>query len=138
MISKIKIIIISIVVLIIASLSIYIYIYINNLNKKITELNLVVVSKDDEIQQLNNTVNTLKSNIDYLEKDIDSLHSTLEITSNYTDKVNKTYSDEDVLKQTIYEETISNEEVRDWFSEKLPEDLLDLLNTHSFNSVCNN
>ena len=135
---KTRVIVLAVVALLIIAFYVGLYIYINHLNNKIASLNVVIANQNNEIEDLNGRIETLNCSIDTLEKDIESFRSTLNITSDYVKKVEKTLSDEDVLKQAIYEETISNEEVRDWFSEKLPNDLFDLLNTSSINGMCNN
>lgn len=138
MITKIKLAAAVIVLVAVITSVVCMYVYINKLNNKITDFNVIIANQKNEIELLNNHIDDLSKNIDLLKSNVDLLKNTLSVTSNYVSTVEKAYSDEDALKQTIYEETISNEEVRDWFSEKLPDDLLDLLNTHSYNSVCNN
>jgi len=135
---KIKIVILSAIALVVLLLTIGAYFYVSGLNNKILELETTVSSKNDEIHNLNTEIDTLKCNIESLEKEVSSLHSTINVASDYLERVENVYTNEDTLKQTIYEEVISNEEVKDWFSEKLPSDLIDLLNTNYLNGMCNN
>ena len=135
---KIKIIILSAIALIVLLLTIGAYFYVSCLNNKILELETTISNKNDEIHNLNTEIDTLKCNIESLKKEVSSLHSTINVTSNYLEKVENVYTNEDALKQTIYEEVISNEEAKDWFSEKLPNDLIDLLNTSYLNGMCDN
>lgn len=135
--TKIKIIISAIITLIIVTSVVCLYIYINSLNDKISDLNVTIANQKNEISNLNHHIDSLNHNIDILQKNVESFHEAMAVTDNYVNAVEKAHSDEAELKQQIYEEVLVNDEARDWFNEKLPDNLLDLLNQHASDGLCN-
>lgn len=127
--TNVKIIISVAIVLIAIVGTICIFVYINHLNNKISDLSVTIENQSNEISRL-------QCNIDSLESEVSTLHETIDITNNYISNIEKVKSDEDAVKQAIYEEVISDEETKDWFNEKLPDNLKQTLLKNSNNLLC--
>ena len=126
---KAKLIIAAIVFVVIVTSVISVYVYIYNLNKTINEMSVTITKQKNEID-------TLKCSIDSLNKEIESHNKVLAVTDDYITGIKQT-NDKDVsVKQAIYERVISNEEVKDWFSESLPDDLLSIISSDADLGVC--
>lgn len=126
---KAQLIALAIIVVVIVTSIICVYVYINSLNNTIAEMSVTITDQKNEID-------TLKCNIDSLNKEIESLDSVITVTDDYITSI-KQINDEDAsVKQAIYEQVISNEEVKDWFSESLPDDLLSIINSDADLGVC--
>lgn len=127
--TNVKIIISVVIVLIAIVGTICIFVYISHLNNKISDLSVTIENQSNEISRL-------QCNIDSLESEVSTLHETINITNNYISNIEKAKSDEDAVKQAIYEEVISNEETRDWFNEKLPARIINLINDANNDGMC--
>lgn len=126
---RIKVILLAIIAVSTIASVISIYVYINNLNKTVSDLNVIVAEQKNEIS-------TLKCNIDTLNNEIKSLGKVVDVTDNYITSINRINDENASVKQAIYEQVISNEEIKDWFSESLPDDLLFILNNDADLWVC--
>lgn len=138
MISNVKFIIAAVVALVIVTSVVCVYIYIDRLNDKITDLNVTISNQKNEIDGLNSHIETLNNNIDVLQKNVQSFREAMTVTSDYVNTVEQAHTDEEIVKQQIYEEVLVNDEARDWFNEKLPDDLLSIINQRAATGVCNN
>lgn len=127
--TKVKIIVTAILVIAVIVSIVCVYVYINHLNKKITDLSITV---ENQVS----LIDSLHCQIDSLEKDVSSVHDTLNITNEYLDKVKNAYSNESYVKQQIYEEVISDQQTQEWFDEKLPDNIINLINTASNDGMC--
>lgn len=128
---KIKIITSVIAIVAIVASIVSIYMYINHLNNTVNEMSITIANQLNEI-------NSLKSNVDSLNKKISSLSSVIAITDDYIKSINQTKKNEASVKQAIYEQVISNEEVKSWFNELLPNDVLTTVNSDAALGVCEN
>lgn len=131
MINNTKIIVVSIISVIVMVAGITVYIHINNLNNTINELT-------SKINEQSNQINQLNQNIDVLEKELESFNSTIEITDDYIEYIEKINTDEDIVKQAIFEEVLNDEsdEIKDWLNQKLPENLRQALLKNSNSLFC--
>jgi uncharacterized coiled-coil protein SlyX len=129
--TKVKIIIAVVIVLILVVFTAGLFIYINHLNNKITELETVTVEQS-------HTIETLQSNIDDLNSNLESYHATLVTISDYMSDVEKLKSNESAIKQAVYEEVISNPDSLEWFNERLPENIISIINDRAADGMCNN
>ena len=127
--TKVKVIILAVTALIIIISAVCIFVYINHLNNKISDLSVTIENQSNEISRL-------QCNIDSLESEVNTLHETIDITNNYISNIEKVKSDEDVVKQAIYEEVISDEETKDWFNEKLPAGIINIINDAANDGMC--
>jgi peptidoglycan hydrolase CwlO-like protein len=127
--TNVKIIISVTIVLIAIVGTICIFVYINHLNNKISDLSVTIKNQSNEISRL-------QCNIDSLESEVSTLHETIDITNNYISNIEKVKSDEDAVKQAIYEEVISDEETKDWFNEKLPAGIINIINDANNDGMC--
>lgn len=118
--TKVKIIIAVIVVLIIVASVTGLFIYINHLNNKITDLETTINEQSHIIETLQNEVGSLNTNLIVY-------HETLSTISDYIENVEKLKSNDSAIKQAIYEEVISNPESMEWFNEKLPDNIMQIL-----------
>lgn len=126
---KVKIILAVITLVVIVASVISMYVYISKLNNTVNEMSVTITNQSNEID-------LLKSNIESLNKEIDSLDSVISVTNDYISSI-KQINDEDMsIKQAIYEQVISNEEVKDWFNENLPDDILVVINNDADIGVC--
>lgn len=126
---KVKIILAAIAFVVIVASVISIYVYISKLNDTVNEMSVTITNQSNEID-------LLKSNIESLNKEIESLDSVISVTNDYISSI-KQINDEDIsVKQAIYEQVISNEEVKDWFNENLPDDILVIINNDADIGMC--
>lgn len=126
---KVKIILAAIAFIVIVASVISIYVYISKLNDTVNEMSVTITNQSNEID-------LLKSNIESLNKEIESLDSVISVTNDYISSI-KQINDEDIsVKQAIYEQVISNEEVKDWFNENLPDDILVIINNDADIGMC--
>lgn len=126
---KVKIILAAIAFIVIVASVISIYVYISKLNNTVNEMSVTITNQTNEID-------LLKSNIESLNKEIESLDSVISVTNDYISSI-KQINDEDIsVKQAIYEQVISNEEVKDWFNENLPDDILVIINNDADIGMC--
>lgn len=116
-----KIIVISIVTILVAGL--ITYIYIDSLNDKISDLKVELVDKD-------NTINSLTRNIELLNTQVESLSNTITITDDYIGEIAEIRSEEDIIKNAIYEEVLNDEtdEIKNWLNERLPDRITTIIN----------
>lgn len=116
-----KIIVISIVTILVAGL--ITYIYIDSLNDKIADLKVELSDKD-------NTINSLTRNIELLNTQVESLSNTITITDDYIGEIAEIRSEEDVIKNAIYEEVLNDEtdEIKNWLNERLPDNIITIIN----------
>lgn len=116
-----KIIVISIVTILVAGL--ITYIYIDSLNDKISDLKVELSDKD-------NTINNLTRNIELLNTQVESLSNTITITDDYIGEIAEIRSEEDVIKNAIYEEVLNDEtdEIKNWLNERLPDNIITIIN----------
>ena len=128
---KIKIITSIVAIVAVVASIVSVYIYISHLNNTVNEMSVTIAHQLDEI-------NSLKSNVDSLNKKISSLSSVIAITDDYIKSTNQAKKNEASVKQTIYEQVISNEEVNSWFNELLPSDVLTTVNSDAALGVCEN
>lgn len=128
---KIKIITSVIIIVAIVASIISIYMYINHLNNTVNDMSVTIEHQLNEI-------NSLKSSVDSLNKKVSSLSSVIAITDDYIKSANQTKKNEASVKQAIYEQVISNEEVKSWFNELLPNDVLTTVNSDAALGVCEN
>lgn len=129
--TKIKIIITVIISLIIVVSVICLFVYINYLNNKISELETITIEQAHTIEVLQNNINTLNINLN-------TYHETLNTVSDYIESIEQFKSNDSAVKQAIYEEVLSNPESMDWFNEKLPDDLISIINDRAADGMCNN
>lgn len=128
---KIKIITSVVAIVAIVASIVSIYMYINHLNNTVNEMSVTIANQLNEI-------NSLKSNVDSLNKKVSSLSSVIAITDDYIKSTNQAKKNEASVKQAIYEQVISNEEVKSWFNELLPNDVLTTVNSDAALGVCEN
>jgi len=129
--TKVKIIIAVIVVLISIASVVGLFVYINHLNNKISDLNVTVDAQSHVIETLQNEVDSLNTNLIVY-------HETLNTISDYIENVEKLKSNDSAIKQAIYEEVISNPESMEWFNEKLPDNIISIINDRAADGMCNN
>lgn len=127
---KVKLIIAAIIILISVTSVISIFVYISHLNNKITDLNVTVAEQNNQIEALN-------CQIDSLEKNVESLHETINITNDYISSVEKAREDEMNAKEEVLQTVINDPEAEDWYSEPIPQSLIDVLLRESDSMVCN-
>lgn len=128
---RIKIITLVVAIVAVVASIVSIYMYINHLNNTVNDMSVTMAHQLNEI-------NSLKSNVDSLNKKISSLSSVIAITDDYIKNISQTKKNEDSVKQAIYEQVISNEEVKSWFNELLPNDVLTTVNSDAALGVCEN
>lgn len=119
-----------IVILLIILSAVCVNLYIKSLKSQIKDLNNVILERD-------NTINQLNANIATLKLDIKSIKNTIAITDTYISNIEKIKSEEDAIKNAIYEEVLNDStgEIKDWFNKKLPSDIFNTINDHH-GSVC--
>ena len=128
---KVKLIIAAVVSLIIIVSIAGLFIYINSLNSKISEL------EANSVEQMH-TIETLQNDIDSLNTSITVYHETLNTVNDYIENLEKLKLNDSAVKQAIYEEVISNPETMEWFNEKIPDNLISIINDRAANGMCNN
>lgn len=126
---KAQIIALLIVLVIIVTSVICVYVYIGHLNSTIAEMSTTIANQANEID-------SLKCSIDSLNKEIESLDNVIAVTDDYITSINQIKDEDSSIKQEIYEQVINNEEVKDWFSETLPDDLLSIINSDAYIGLC--
>ena len=126
---KVKIILAVITSMVIVASVVSIYVYISKLNNTVNEMSVTIANQANEID-------SLKSNIESLNKEIESLDSVISVTNDYISSIKQINDDDISVKQAIYEQVISNEEVKDWFNENLPDDILAIINSDASVGVC--
>lgn len=127
---KVKLIIAAIIILISVTSVISIFVYISHLNNKITDLSVTIAEQNNQIEALN-------CQIDSLEKNVESLHETINITNDYISSVEKAREDEMNTKEEVLQTVINDPEAEDWYSEPIPQSLIDVLLRESDSMVCN-
>lgn len=128
---KAKLIIAAIIFVVIVTSVISVYVYISSLNKTINEMSVTITSQANEIE-------SLKCNIESINKEIESLDNVIAVTDDYISSINQIKDEDTSVKQTIYKQVISNEEVKNWFNELLPNDVLTTVNSDAALGVCEN
>lgn len=126
---KVKIILAAIAFVVIGASVVSIYVYISKLNDTVNKMSVTITNQANEID-------SLKSNIESLNKEIESLDSVISVTNDYISSIKQINDDDMSVKQAIYEQVISNEEVKDWFNENLPDDILVVINSDANIGVC--
>lgn len=123
MITKYKNIIIAAIVVIVVISCLCLYIYIDNLRDEVSSLTSTITERDATINQLSQNINSLKAQID-------SLNDTLIITDEYISDIQDIKTEEDIIKDAIYNEVINDEtdETKNWFNERLPSNIVNVLN----------
>ena len=129
MISKIKLIIGAVISLAVIISIISVFIYINNLNNKITDLNVTLAEQRNEIKALN-------CQIDSLEKNVESFRETINITNDYIENIEKVRQEEATTKQEVYETIVKDHVAKDWYNESLPNSLVGIIMNETNNLVC--
>lgn len=129
--TKVKIIIAVIVVLIIVAFVTGLFVYINHLNNKISDLSVTIDEQSHVIETLQNEVDSLNTNLIVY-------HETLSTISDYIENVEKLKSNDSAVKQAIYEEVLSNPDSMEWFNEKLPDNIISIINDRAADGMCNN
>ena len=127
--SKIKLIICAIIALAVIASIISVFVYINNLNSKITDLNVTLADQRNEIQSLN-------CKIESIEKNVESFRETISITNNYIENIEKVRREETATKQEVYDTVVKDPAAKDWYDERLPNSLVDIIMNETSNLVC--
>lgn len=117
---KVKLILTIIAAIIIITSIISVFVYINNLNKDIKDLNVLVNEQSNEIQ-------SLYCQIDSLEKNVKSMHKTISITNDFISGLETIHNNESAIKDEIYQEVINNEESQNWFNQEISDGILSIL-----------
>ena len=127
--SKIKLIICAVISLAVIVSIISVFVYINNLNSKITDLNVTLAEQRNEIQALN-------CQIESIEKNVDSFRETISITNNYIENIEKVHREEITTKQEVYETIVKDPTAKDWYNEPLPNSLVGVIMNETSDLVC--
>lgn len=127
--SKIKLIICAIIALAVIVSIISVFVYINNLNNKVTDLNVTLADQRNEIQALN-------CKIESIEKNVDSFRETISITNNYIENIEKVHREEITTKQEVYETIVKDKVAKDWYDEPLPNSLVGIIMNETSDLVC--
>ena len=127
--SKIKLIICAIIALAVIASIISVFVYINNLNSKITDLNVTLADQRNEIQSLN-------CKIESIEKNVDSFRETISITNNYIENIEKVHHEEITTKQEVYDTVVKDPAAKDWYNEHLPNSLVNIIMNETNDLVC--
>lgn len=127
--SKIKLIICAIIALAVIASIISAFVYINNLNSKITDLNVTLTDQRNEIQALN-------CKIESIEKNVESFRETISITNNYIENIEKVHREEITTKQEVYETIVKDPVAKDWYNEPLPNSLVGIIMNETSDLVC--
>lgn len=127
--SKIKLIICAIIALAVIVSIISVFVYINNLNNKVTDLNVTLADQRNEIKALN-------CKIESIEKNVDSFRETISITNNYIENIEKVHREEITTKQEVYEAIVKDPTAKDWYDEPLPNSLVDIIMNKTSDLVC--
>lgn len=129
--SKIKLIIGAVILLAVIISIISVFVYINNLNSKITDLNVTLADQRNEIKALN-------CKIESIEKNVDSFRETISITNNYIENIEKVHREEITTKQEVYETIVEDPAAKDWYNEPLPNSLVGIIMNETRDLVCSN
>lgn len=127
--SKIKLIICAIIALAVIASIISVFVYINNLNSKITDLNVTLADQRNEIKALN-------CKIESIEKNVDSFRETISITNNYIENIEKVHREEITTKQEVYDTIVKDPAAKDWYNEPLPNSLAGIIMNKTSDLVC--
>ena len=127
--SKIKLIIGAVIALAVIAAIVSVFVYINNLNSKITDLNVTLTEQRNEIQALNCQIDSLKNNVE-------SFRETINITNDYIENIEKIRKEETATKQEVYETIVKDKVAKDWYDEPLPNSLVDIIMNETNNLVC--
>ena len=127
-ISKARTLILSVVGILFALSCVAVFIYIKVLDQRIDRLNDTVTSQEKEIEGLSCQIKSLKSNIE-------SFRNTLNTTNDYINKIKEIQRGDTETKSLIYKEVISDEDTKEWYDRKLPNNIISIINgTHD--GVC--
>ena len=127
--SKIKLIICAVISLAVIAAIISVFVYINNLNNKVTDLNVTLTEQRNEIQALN-------CQIESLEKNVESFRETISITNDYIENIEKVHQKETTTKQEVYGTIVKDQVAKDWYDERLPNSLVDIIMNETSDLVC--
>lgn len=127
--SKIKLIICAIIALAVIASIISVFVYINNLNSKITDLNVTLADQRNEIKALN-------CKIESIEKNVESFRETISITNNYIENIEKVHREEITTKQEVYDTIVKDPAAKDWYNEPLPNSLAGIIMNKTSDLVC--
>ena len=127
--SKIKLIIGAVISLAVIVAIISVFVYINNLNNKVTDLNVTLTEQRNEIQALN-------CQIESLEKNVESFRETISITNDYIENIEKVHQKETTTKQEVYDTIVKDKVAKDWYDERLPNSLVDIIMNETSDLVC--
>lgn len=127
--SKIKFIICAVISLAVIAAIISVFVYINNLNNKVTDLNVTLTEQRNEIQALN-------CQIESLEKNVESFRETISITNDYIENIEKVHQKETNTKQEVYDTIVKDQVAKDWYDERLPNSLVDIIVNETSDLVC--
>ena len=127
--SKIKLIICAVISLAVIAAIISVFVYINNLNNKVTDLNVTLTEQRNEIQALN-------CQIESLEKNVESFRETISITNDYIENIEKVHQKETTTKQEVYDTIVKDRVAKDWYDERLPNSLVDIIMNETSDLVC--
>ena len=127
--SKIKLIIGAVISLAVIAAIVSVFVYINNLNSKITSLNVNLAEQRNEIKVLN-------CQIESLEKNVKSFRETISITNDYIENIEKVHQEEITTKQEVYDTVDKDPAAKDWYDEPLPNSLVDIIMNEANDLVC--
>ena len=127
--SKIKLIIGAVISLAVIAAIISVFVYINNINNKVTDLNVTLTEQRNEIQALN-------CQIESLEKNVESFRETISITNDYIENIEKVHQKETTTKQEVYDTIVKDQVAKDWYDERLPNSLVDIIMNETSDLVC--
>ena len=127
--SKTKLIIGAVISLAVIAAIISVFVYINNLNNKVTDLNVTLTEQRNEIQALN-------CQIESLEKNVESFRETISITNDYIENIEKVHQKETTTKQEVYDTIVKDQVAKDWYDEPLPNSLVDIIMNETSDLVC--
>lgn len=127
--SKIKLIICAVISLAVIASIISVFVYINNLNNKVTDLNVTLADQRNEIKSLN-------CKIESIEKNVDSFRETINITNNYIENIEKVHREEITTKQEVYETIVKDPAAKDWYNQPLPNSLVGIIMNETSKLVC--
>ena len=127
--SKIKLIICAVISLAVIAAIISVFVYINNLNNKVTDLNVTLTEQRNEIQALN-------CQIESLEKNVESFRETISITNDYIENIEKVHQKETTTKQEVYDTIVKDQVAKNWYDERLPNSLVDIIMNETNDLVC--
>ena len=127
--SKIKLIICAVISLAVIAVIISVFVYISHLNNKITDLNVTLAEQRNEIKALN-------CQIESLEKNVESFRETINITNDYIKNIEKVRQEETTTKQEVYDTIVKDQVAKDWYDERLPNSLVDVIKNETGDLVC--